>query len=187
MQVGSGFPSDASPTVLRILEASHSDDDDSSHRRNNSSRNGSKSLYKEPPEARTPDQHWRLSVTKEDDDSPVYRVYRQSKYVFGRDKDQCDIRLHHSSCSNIHAVLQYLRSDSHGRHIHPYLMDLDSSHGTYLNQRRLTPNRYYKLEENDIIRFGESSREYVLLLNVDSSQRYARVRTALMQHMPVFV
>ncbi|UJR27090.1 hypothetical protein I4U23_008391 [Adineta vaga] len=79
----------------------------------------------------------------------------------------------HSSCSIIHAVLQYrLRSDSHGHHIYPYLIDLDSTHGTYINRRRIESNRYYRLEENDAIKFGEYSKEFVLVLDSDSSNRY---------------
>ena len=160
--------------ILFPLETSHSDEDDHSHHRSNSStaRNGLKSLYKEPSEARMPDRRWRLVLSKDGEDLPVHSVHRQSKYIFGRDKDHCDIRLHHSSCSNVHAVLQYrLRTDSYGRHIYPYLIDLGSSHGTYLNRRRIDPNHYYKLEENDLIQFGESSKEFLLLSDVESSQK----------------
>ena len=109
---------------------------------------------------------------KESEDHPGYSVYHQSKYVFGRDKDICDIRLHHNSCSNAHAVLQYrLRTDQYGHHIYPYLIDLDSSSGTFLNRRRIEPNRYYKLEENDLIQFGQNPREYCLVLDTESSHK----------------
>lgn len=142
---------------------SYSDDEDNGHRQT-SSRNGRaelKSIYKEPAEARVPERHWRLVASKDGEDPLTHRVYRQSKYVLGRDKDQCDIYLHHPSCSNFHAVLQYrVRNDSNGRHVYPYLIDLGSSSGTYLNRRRIDPDRYYKLEENDVIRFGESSKEF---------------------------
>lgn len=136
------------------------------------SRSNLKSIYKEPSEARLPDQHWRLTISKESDDFSPYRLYRQSKYLFGRDKDLCDIRLHHSSCSNFHAVIQYrLRVDSHGRHVYPYLIDLGSTSGTYLNRRPIESNKYYKLEENDVIQFGESSKEYILILDLDSGNK----------------
>jgi smad nuclear-interacting protein 1 len=159
---------------IKQSEPSHSDDDDNSHRRPSSrnGRNDIKSFYKEPLEARTPERHWRLSVYKDGEDLPTYRIYRQSKYIFGRDKDECDIRLHHPSCSNIHAVLQYrLRPDSHGRHVFPYLIDLGSAHGTFLNRRRIDENRYYKLEENDVLQFGESSKEFTLF-DSDSSNKH---------------
>ncbi|CAF3177142.1 unnamed protein product [Rotaria socialis] len=160
---------------MKSSEASHSDGDDDNGHRRGPTRNGRaevKSNYKEPPEARTPERHWRLSVSKDGEDLPTYRIYRQSKYIFGRDKDQSDIHLHHPSCSNVHAVIQYrLRNDPHGRHIYPYLIDLGSSHGTYLNRRRIDPDRYYKLEENDVLQFGESSKEF-LLLDSDSSHKH---------------
>ncbi|CAF1000741.1 unnamed protein product [Rotaria sordida] len=170
---------------IKHSEASHSDDDDNNSHRRPSSRNGRneiKPFYKEPLEARIPERHWRLSVSKDGEDLPTYRIYRQSKYIFGRDKDQCDIRLHHPSCSNIHAILQYrLRGDSHERHIYPYLIDLGSSHGTYLNRRRIDSNRYYKLEENDVVQFGESSKEFILM-DSDSSNKHNNDSKRLNQH-----
>ena len=45
----------------------------------------------------------------------------------------------------------------------PYLLDLGSGNGTYLNNRRMEGQRYYELKEKDVLKFGFSSREYVLL------------------------
>lgn len=45
----------------------------------------------------------------------------------------------------------------------PYIIDLASGNGTYLNNQRIEPQRYYELKEKDVIKFGFSSREYVLL------------------------
>ena len=42
-------------------------------------------------------------------------------------------------------------------------MDLGSTNGTYLNNERLDAQRYYELYEKDMVRFGNSSREYILL------------------------
>ncbi|CAF4653394.1 unnamed protein product, partial [Rotaria magnacalcarata] len=39
-----------------------------------------------------------------------------------------------------------------------------------LNRRRIDPDRYYKLEENDVLQFGESSKEF--LLDSDSSHKH---------------
>lgn len=99
-------------------------------------------------------------------------VHRHSKYIFGRDKDLADIRLNHQTCSSVHAVLQYrLRAESSGRHICPYLIDLDSTYGTFINHRRIQAHSYHKLEENDIIQFGQSSKEYSLFIESDSTQK----------------
>ena len=45
----------------------------------------------------------------------------------------------------------------------PYIIDLGSSNGTYLNNKRIDAQRYYELREKDMLKFGYSSREYVLL------------------------
>ena len=45
----------------------------------------------------------------------------------------------------------------------PYIIDLGSANGTYLNTERIQPQRYYELKEKDMVKFGFSSREYVLL------------------------
>lgn len=45
----------------------------------------------------------------------------------------------------------------------PYIMDLGSTNGTWLNGERVEAAHYYELLESDMLRFGNSSREYVLL------------------------
>lgn len=96
-------------------------------------------------------------------------IHRQSAYLMGRDRKVADIPLDHPSVSKQHAALQY-RLVSHvneeGRRlkrIRPYVMDLESANGTYLNGDRLEPKRYYEILERDVLKFGFSSREYVLL------------------------
>ena len=42
-------------------------------------------------------------------------------------------------------------------------MDLGSTNGTYVNGERIEAERYVELLERDLLRFGYSSREYVLL------------------------
>ena len=50
-----------------------------------------------------------------------------------------------------------------GRTVKPYIIDLESANGTYVNNRRITPRSYVELLEKDVVKFGYSSREYVLL------------------------
>jgi smad nuclear-interacting protein 1 len=45
----------------------------------------------------------------------------------------------------------------------PYIMDLASTNKTYLNNVAIEDSRYYELKAKDVIKFGYSSREYVLL------------------------
>lgn len=44
-----------------------------------------------------------------------------------------------------------------------YLIDLESVNGTYLNNAKIEPRRYYELIEKDVIKFGFSTREYVVM------------------------
>lgn len=46
----------------------------------------------------------------------------------------------------------------------PYIIDLESSNGTELNGEDVEAGRYYELRDKDILRFGGSEREYVIML-----------------------
>ncbi|RVE62919.1 hypothetical protein OJAV_G00162530 [Oryzias javanicus] len=125
--------------------------------------------YNEPPEARIPKRRWRLYPFKNDEPLPVMYIHRQSAYLLGRQRKIADIPIDHPSCSKQHAVfqyrlVQYTRADgTTGRRVRPYIIDLASGNGTYLNNQRIEPQRYYELKEKDVLKFGFSSREYVLL------------------------
>ncbi|CAF1602277.1 unnamed protein product [Rotaria sp. Silwood1] len=125
--------------------------------------------YSEPIEARKPKRRWRFYVFKGEQELPMYQIHRQSAYLIGRDRTVCDLPVDHPSCSKQHAVLQYRlmdykRDDSTmGRRVIPYIIDLGSANGTFLNNKKIESERYYELRENDVIKFGFSTREYVLL------------------------
>ncbi|XP_051891991.1 smad nuclear-interacting protein 1 [Pristis pectinata] len=125
--------------------------------------------YNEPPESRIPRKRWRLYPFKNDEPLPVMHIHRQSAYLLGRQRRIVDIPIDHPSCSKQHAVLQYrlvefTRSDgTPGRRVRPYIIDLSSANGTYLNNQRIEVQRYYELREKDVLKFGFSSREYVIL------------------------
>ncbi|KAL3851231.1 hypothetical protein ACJIZ3_013113 [Penstemon smallii] len=127
-------------------------------------------LFNEPPDARKPDTRWRLYVFKGGEvlNEPL-RVHRQTCYLFGRERRVADIPTDHPSCSKQHAVLQYRQVEeenpdgSMSKRVRPYLMDLGSTNGTFINDNQMEPQRYYELFEKDTIKFGNSSREYVIL------------------------
>ncbi|MED6277222.1 hypothetical protein CHARACLAT_011068 [Characodon lateralis] len=125
--------------------------------------------YNEPAEARIPKRRWRLYPFKNDEPLPVMYIHRQSAYLLGRQRRIADIPIDHPSCSKQHAVFQYrlveyTRADgTTGRRVRPYIIDLGSGNGTYLNNQRIESQRYYELKEKDVLKFGFSSREYVLL------------------------
>ncbi|XP_031250024.1 FHA domain-containing protein DDL [Pistacia vera] len=127
-------------------------------------------LFNEPPDARKPNVRWRLYVFKAGEvlKEPLY-IHRQTCYLFGRERRVADIPTDHPSCSKQHAVIQYRQVEKENpdgtssKQVKPYLMDLGSTNKTYLNENPIEPQRYYELFEKDTIKFGNSSREYVLL------------------------
>ncbi|KAL8256440.1 hypothetical protein R6Q59_031507 [Mikania micrantha] len=127
-------------------------------------------LFTEPPDARKPEIRWRLYVFKGGEvlNEPLY-VHRQTCYLFGRERRVADIPTDHPSCSKQHAVLQYRQVEKDQpdgmlkKEVRPYIMDLGSTNGTFINDNRIEPERYYELMEKDTVKFGNSSREYVLL------------------------
>jgi smad nuclear-interacting protein 1 len=97
-------------------------------------------------------------------------VHRKSAFLIGRDKAVADILTEHPSCSKQHAVLQYRMyqketEDGLGfeQEVRPYIMDLNSTNSTFLNGRKIDGSRYIELKEKDVLKFGESTREYVLM------------------------
>jgi smad nuclear-interacting protein 1 len=131
--------------------------------------NGVVVKYNEPPEARKPNKRWRLYCFKGEQELPFYPIHRQSAYLIGKDRRVADIATDHPSCSKQHAALQYRVVDykrkdgSTGRTVKPYIIDLGSTNGTFLNNQQIEAERYYELREKDVIKFGFSSREFVLL------------------------
>ncbi|ESO94865.1 hypothetical protein LOTGIDRAFT_117888 [Lottia gigantea] len=133
--------------------------------------------YNEPPEARKPKKKWRLYPFKGEQNLPVLHIHRQSAYLIGRDRRVADIPVDHPSCSKQHAALQYRLTEfrrengSRGMKVKPYVIDLNSANGTYVNNEKIEGQRYVELFEKDVVKFGYSSREYVILHDkVDTSE-----------------
>ncbi|KAJ2415364.1 hypothetical protein GGI10_001746 [Coemansia sp. RSA 2530] len=130
--------------------------------------NGVVLKYAEPPEARKPKSRWRLYVFKDNKDIDMRQLDKASGYLFGRDRMVADVPTDHPSCSSQHAVLQFRQttagaSSASSSTIKPYLIDLSSTNGTFLNGEKIPAQRYVELRSEDVIKFGFSTREYVLL------------------------
>jgi len=124
--------------------------------------------FSEPPEARAPNKLWRLYVYKGDEQIETLHINKQSAYLIGRNDEIADIALQHPSISSQHAVIQYraLPDKNHPEHklnCQPYLLDLESTNGSFINGVRVDAARYYQLKKGDVLKFGASTREYVLL------------------------
>eukprot|EP01067_Filipodium_phascolosomae_P002770 Filipodium_phascolosomae@DN2488_c0_g1_i1.p1 len=128
------------------------------------SRNGTLLKHYEPPDAREPAEHWRLYLYKgaQDDESKILHIHRKSSWLFGKDIRVADILTQHPTCSKQHAAIQFRQRATDTNTI-PYLIDLDSTNGTYINGKKIEPSRYVELRHTDVVRIGKSTREYVLL------------------------
>ena len=77
-------------------------------------------------------------------------------YIFGTNKELCDINLEHESCSRVHLAVVHHRDGG------VYVIDLASTHGTFLSGTRLAPRQLVAWPESEKLRTGSSSRSYVL-------------------------
>ncbi|KAJ2739724.1 hypothetical protein H4R23_000267, partial [Coemansia sp. Cherry 401B] len=101
--------------------------------------NGVELKYSEPAEARRPvGARWRIYVFKDGKDIDMHHVDSASAFLFGRDRKA-----------------SYFLT--------PYLIDLASTNGTYLNGQRIPAQRFVELRSEDVVKLGFSTREYVLL------------------------
>lgn len=128
--------------------------------------------YHEPPEARKPSakDQWKLFVFKGSDIIDTVDLSVRSCWLVGRELSVVDLAAEHPSISKQHAVIQFRYiekrnefGDKIGK-VKPYLIDLESANGTKLNKEEIPPSRYLELRDKDLVQFGDSTREYVLML-----------------------
>ncbi|XP_014666791.1 PREDICTED: nuclear inhibitor of protein phosphatase 1-like [Priapulus caudatus] len=78
-------------------------------------------------------------------------------YLFGRNKDVVDFVTDHGSCSRVHAVLLW-----HKHLNRTFLLDLGSTHGSFLGSIRLESHKPQQVPIDSTIRFGASTRTYII-------------------------
>lgn len=131
--------------------------------------------YHEPPEARKPPprDQWKLFVFKGDDVLDTVDLSNRSCWLVGRESAVVDMLAEHPSISKQHAVVQFRYvekknefGDKIGK-VKPYLLDLESANGTKLNGEAVPDRRYLEMRPKDVVRFGDSTREYVVMLSRD--------------------
>ncbi|KAI1820101.1 SMAD/FHA domain-containing protein [Xylaria intraflava] len=128
--------------------------------------------YHEPPEARkpSPKDQWKLFVFKGEDIVDTVPLSNRSCWLIGRDLAIVDMAAEHPSVSKQHAVIQFRYIEKRNEYgdklgkVKPYLIDLESANGTSLNSKKAPQSRYLELRDKDMIQFGQSTREYVLML-----------------------
>ncbi|KAK7104376.1 kanadaptin-like [Littorina saxatilis] len=110
-----------------------------------------------PPES----EEFSLEVLKNGTLIENVELGKKPWIVFGR-LPSCDVCMEHPSLSRHHAVVQYRDTSEGGHERGWYLFDLDSTHGTWVNKVKVKPNVYRRLHVGHVIKFGGSSRLYVL-------------------------
>lgn len=97
-------------------------------------------------------------------------LHQRSAWLVGRDQKVADYLLEHPSISKQHAVIQFRHITSTNEYgdkmskVKPYLIDLDSANGTKMNRKAIEASRFVQLVDGDMVQFGESEREYVMML-----------------------
>ncbi|GMF16965.1 unnamed protein product [Phytophthora lilii] len=84
------------------------------------------------------------------------RTDGRSYVVAGRMETACDLALAHPSISRVHAALQF---DEQGA---LFLYDLRSTHGCFVNKKRVLAEEFVRLHIGDVLVFGESTRLYAV-------------------------
>ncbi|XP_050678448.1 kanadaptin [Leptidea sinapis] len=121
--------------------------------------------YKEPKwSGLCPDgTEYALEVIKSGMILDKVELTQKPYYVFGR-LANCDVVMAHPTISRHHAVLQYKAfAEENEPSSGWYIYDLGSTHGTFLNREKLRENHYTRLKVGHQIKFGTSSRTYIVL------------------------
>ncbi|KAK5995603.1 FHA domain-containing protein DDL [Cladobotryum mycophilum] len=128
--------------------------------------------YHEPSEARKPSprDQWKLFVFKGSDVVDTIDLSARSCWLVGREMTVVDLPAEHPSISKQHAVIQFRYTEKRNEFgdkigkVKPYLIDLESANGTMLNDGKIPDSRYLELRDKDVVQFGHSTREYVVML-----------------------
>ncbi|KAI3402030.1 hypothetical protein diail_4004 [Diaporthe ilicicola] len=131
--------------------------------------------YHEPSEARKPParDEWKLFVFKGNDVVDTIELGTRSCWLVGREATIVDMVAEHPSISKQHAVIQFRYTEKRNEfgdrigRVKPYLIDLESANGTELNGDKVPDRRYLELRPKDVVKFGLSTREYVIMLARD--------------------
>ena len=116
--------------------------------------------YKPPEWSGLPTKQYSFEVLKNGVIIETTECITKDFVTFGR-LPICDVSLEHQSISRYHAIVQFKSDGS------VYLYDLGSSHGTELNKNVVAKKKYVRIRVGDMIRFGQSSRVFILMGPVD--------------------
>ncbi|KAM7341797.1 nuclear inhibitor of protein phosphatase 1 [Cochliomyia hominivorax] len=131
--------------------------------------------YEIPSWAGKPPTGLHLDVLKDDKLVQKLMVDEKKCYLFGRNAQMNDFCIDHASCSRVHAAFVY------HKHLNiAYLVDLGSTHGTFIGTLRLEAHKPTQLHVNSTFHFGASTRRYILRERPSAGQR-----NSIMEDIPM--
>lgn len=134
---------------------------------------GTQLKYTEPKDAASPPNSpdYYLFIFKKGSKIPrEYKLNHKKFHLIGRDEKLVDLETDDDTCSKQHAVIQFRSrpiTDDQGKttqQVKPYIIDLESSNGTFLNGQEIPTSRFIELQAEDTIRFGDSENDHVLVV-----------------------
>lgn len=183
-----------------VVEDQQTSKDDDPSRRANETATSDKQAGNFPPVpyivphwSGAPTESYFLSVIKNGIVIEEISLSGKPFLVFGR-LLSCDVQLEHPSLSRYHAILQYRPPDGEnsdaeqssgsaftGNTREPgyYVYDLGSTHGTYVNKSQINPRCYCRLRVGQMVKFGGSSRMFLLEVSVLSRAIRGRISPLL--------
>ena len=103
-----------------------------------------------------------LRVEREGEAVEDLEVGAESMYIFGRSLT-CDFQLEHASASRQHAAIIHHQNGG------LYIVDLKSSHGSWVNGKQLKPHEATRIRDGAAVQFGASKRFYRLQVDSESA------------------
>ena len=126
--------------------------------------------YKPPSDSIIPEEIWFLFKFLKDkkEAEETYKLVGKEFFLIGKDNRICDIHIKQKNISRQHAVVQFRKitknnKDGNSVSIIPYLIDLNSTNGTYLNGDKIDNSKYYELMDKDNLNFGDKKIDFVLM------------------------
>ncbi|KAI8432836.1 hypothetical protein MSG28_013769 [Choristoneura fumiferana] len=113
--------------------------------------------YEVPSWAGKPPTGLHLDVLKGDKLIQKLMLDEKKCYLFGRNPQMNDFCIDHASCSRVHAAFVYHKDLNRA-----FLVDLGSTHGTYIGQMRLEAHKPTQLPIDSNFHFGASTRNYII-------------------------
>ena len=112
---------------------------------------------------------WRVFEFPETSESRTWKLEGKSAWLWAKDRSLSGteeigvIHADHPSMSRQHCVLVFRLKSNEPT---PYILDL-STNGVYLNGERSLAGRMVELRNKDVLRFGKSKRDWVLVKDSD--------------------